>query len=469
MSILELYEIFKQNPIITTDSRNCPENSLFFALKGEKFNGNHYAKDTIENGCSYAFVDEKEFADGKKIIYVENVLETLQKLANHHRKVLNTPIIGITGTNGKTTTKELIAAVLKKKYKTLYTQGNLNNHIGVPLTLLRLEEGHEIAIVEMGANHPGEIKTLVDIVEPNYGIITNVGKAHIEGFGSFEGVIKTKCELYDFLEKNGGAAFVNKGNDLLLAKTTKIEKVIEYGNGSEFSATIENNNPFLVLKWDDSTINTNLIGNYNAENIMASVAIGHSFKVDKKDIIDAIEGYIPQNNRSQFKETAHNKLIIDAYNANPTSMNAAIDNFNLIDGMSYDFLKELLEDDFVLERSKFVFITTNHKPGMGIISTKKLSDENYLDLTTIVPSLSMYPTLLDSFILIKLTVSAFDEETNKYIPITDANTNAITGNNIDLCFKLNIFLSNILLLSFSITPLPVITSTLLSELPKVTF
>lgn len=331
MSILELYEIFKQNPIITTDSRNCPENSLFFALKGEKFNGNHYAKDTIENGCSYAFVDEKEFADGKKIIYVENVLETLQKLANHHRKVLNTPIIGITGTNGKTTTKELIAAVLKKKYKTLYTQGNLNNHIGVPLTLLRLEEGHEIAIVEMGANHPGEIKTLVDIVEPNYGIITNVGKAHIEGFGSFEGVIKTKCELYDFLEKNEGAAFVNKGNDLLFAKATKIEKVIEYGNGSEFSATIENNNPFLVLKWDDSTINTNLIGNYNAENIMASVAIGHSFKVDKKDIIDAIEGYIPQNNRSQFKETAHNKLIIDAYNANPTSMNAAIDNFNLIE------------------------------------------------------------------------------------------------------------------------------------------
>lgn len=331
MSILELYEIFKQNPVITTDSRNCPENSLFFALKGERFNGNHYAKDTIKNGCSYAFVDEKEFADGKKIIYVDNVLETLQKLANLHRKVLNTPIIGITGTNGKTTTKELIAAVLKKKYSTLYTQGNLNNHIGVPLTLLRLNESHEVAIIEMGANHPGEIKTLVEIVEPNYGIITNVGKAHIEGFGSFEGVIKTKCELYDFLEMNRGTVFVNKGNDILFAKTTNIEKVIEYGNCTEFSATIESNNPFLVLKWDDSTINTNLIGSYNAENIMASVAIGHSFKVDKKDIIDAIEDYTPQNNRSQFKETAHNKLIIDAYNANPTSMNAAIDNFNLIE------------------------------------------------------------------------------------------------------------------------------------------
>ena len=331
MSILELYEIFKQNPIITTDSRNCPENSLFFALKGEKFNGNHYAKDTIENGCSYAFVDEKEFADGKKIIYVDNVLETLQKLANLHRKVLNTPIIGITGTNGKTTTKELIAAVLKKKYKTLYTQGNLNNHIGVPLTLLRLNESHEVAIIEMGANHPGEIKTLVEIVEPNYGIITNVGKAHIEGFGSFEGVIKTKCELYDFLEMNRGTVFVNKGNDILFAKTTNIEKVIEYGNCTEFSATIESNNPFLVLNWDNSTIKTNLIGSYNAENIMASVAIGISFNVDKKDVVDAIEGYTPQNNRSQFKETAYNKLIIDAYNANPTSMNAAIDNFNLIE------------------------------------------------------------------------------------------------------------------------------------------
>ena len=183
----------------------------------------------------------------------------------------------------------------------------------------------------MGANHPGEIKTLVEIVEPNYGIITNVGKAHIEGFGSFEGVIKTKCELYDFLEMNRGTVFVNKGNDILFAKTTNIEKVIEYGNCTEFSATIESNNPFLVLNWDNSTIKTNLIGSYNAENIMASVAIGISFNVDKKDVVDAIEGYTPQNNRSQFKETAYNKLIIDAYNANPTSMNAAIDNFNLIE------------------------------------------------------------------------------------------------------------------------------------------
>lgn len=327
MSIIELYEIFKQNPIITTDSRNCPKNSIFFALKGERFNGNLFAKETINKGCSYAIVDEKDVADGEKIFYVENVLKTLQSLANYHRKVLNTPIIGITGTNGKTTTKELIASVLKKKYNTLYTQGNLNNHIGVPLTLLRLNKEHEMAIVEMGANHPGEIKTLVEIVEPNYGIITNVGKAHIEGFGSFENVIKTKCELFDFIKSNNGAVFVNRTNEILFPKTTEIKNVIEYGEGSKYYTNIVNNNPFLVLNWDGLTIKSNLIGNYNSENILASIAIGSYFGVEKNEIINAIENYIPQNNRSQYQETLKNKLIIDAYNANPTSMNASLDNF----------------------------------------------------------------------------------------------------------------------------------------------
>lgn len=327
MSIIELYEIFKQNPIITTDSRNCPKNSIFFALKGERFNGNLFAKETINKGCSYAIVDEKDVADGEKIFYVENVLKTLQSLANYHRKVLNTPIIGITGTNGKTTTKELIASVLKKKYNTLYTQGNLNNHIGVPLTLLRLNKEHEMAIVEMGANHPGEIKTLVEIVEPNYGIITNVGKAHIEGFGSFENVIKTKCELFDFIKSNNGAVFVNRTNEILFPKTTEIKNVIEYGEGSKYYTNIVNNNPFLVLNWDGLTIKSNLIGNYNSENILASIAIGSYFGVEKNEIINAIENYIPQNNRSQYQETLKNKLIIDTYNANPTSMNASLDNF----------------------------------------------------------------------------------------------------------------------------------------------
>lgn len=327
MNISELYKLFEKNPIVSTDSRNCPEGSIFFALKGENFNGNHYAKEVIKKNGTYAIVDEKEFATDDRIILVDNVLDTLQKLANYHRKQLNTKIIGITGTNGKTTTKELIAAVLRKKYKTLFTQGNLNNHIGVPLTLLRLRKEDEIAIVEMGANHPREIKMLVDIVEPNYGIITNVGKAHIEGFGSFEGVVNTKCELYDYIRENNGSIFVNKGNKILREKADGIKKIIEYGDNTEFQATIENNNPFLVLNWNGLSIKSKLIGNYNFENIMASIAIGSHFGIENSLIIEAIEGYVPENNRSQYKETAQNRLIIDAYNANPTSMNASLDNF----------------------------------------------------------------------------------------------------------------------------------------------
>lgn len=331
MNIPDLYKIFNENPIVTTDSRNCPKGSIFFALKGERFNGNHYAKETIEKGCAYAIVDEIEYANGRNIIYVENVLTTLQKLANFHRNQLNIPIVGITGTNGKTTTKELIASVLQRKYKTLYTQGNLNNHIGVPLTLLQLKNEHEIGIIEMGANHPGEIKTLVEIVNPNYGIITNVGKAHIEGFGSFEGVVKTKSELYDFLRNHNGTAFVNKANEILTKSSKGISNVIYYGKDSDFESFMLNNNPFLELKWRNFCIKSKLIGSYNAENIMAAIAIGCYFSVKDDEIVKAIEEYTPTNNRSQYKKTEKNDLIIDAYNANPTSMNASIDNFNQIE------------------------------------------------------------------------------------------------------------------------------------------
>jgi UDP-N-acetylmuramoyl-tripeptide--D-alanyl-D-alanine ligase len=331
MNIPDLYKIFNENPIVTTDSRNCPKGSIFFALKGERFNGNHYAKETIEKGCAYAIVDEIEYANGRNIIYVENVLTTLQKLANFHRNQLNIPIVGITGTNGKTTTKELIASVLQRKYKTLYTQGNLNNHIGVPLTLLQLKNEHEIGIIEMGANHPGEIKTLVEIVNPNYGIITNVGKAHIEGFGSFEGVVKTKSELYDFLRNHNGTAFVNKANEILMKSSKGISNVIYYGKDSDFESFMLNNNPFLELKWRNFCIKSKLIGSYNAENIMAAIAIGCYFSVKDDEIVKAIEEYTPTNNRSQYKKTEKNDLIIDAYNANPTSMNASIDNFNQIE------------------------------------------------------------------------------------------------------------------------------------------
>ncbi len=333
MDINQIYDLFLLHPVITTDRRNCPEGAIFFALKGANFNGNQFAKETIQKGCAFAFVDEKEYADDKQIFYVPNCLTTLQQLAEKHRMTLNTPIIGVTGTNGKTTTKELIASVLKQKYNILYTQGNLNNHIGVPMTLLQLKKEHEIAIIEMGANHPGEIKTLVNIARPNYGIITNVGKAHIEGFGSFEGVINTKCELYDFLKENNGKAFVNKGNDILSDKAQqKGISSIFYGKGADINAEILSSDPFLSIQWNGHQINSQLIGRYNLENIVAAIAIGKNFQLSDEQIVTAIENYTPTNNRSQFKQTEHNELIIDAYNANPTSMNASLDNFILING-----------------------------------------------------------------------------------------------------------------------------------------
>lgn len=327
MDLDKIYELFLQCPTITTDSRNCPKGSIFFALKGANFNGNHFAKETIEKGCSYAFVDEEEYANGTSIFYVPDCLTTLQQLASKHRDTLNTPIVGVTGTNGKTTTKELIASVLKKKYNILYTQGNLNNHIGVPLTLLQLKKDHEIAIIEMGANHPGEIKTLVNIAHPNFGVITNVGKAHIEGFGSFEGVINTKCELYEFLANTKGKAFVNQDNEILSQKA--IEKGLEtipYGM-SITNAEITSSDPFLAISWKGVNIQTQLIGRYNFENVLAAITIGKNFNLSDDEIAKAIEEYTPTNNRSQFKKTNFNELIIDAYNANPTSMNASLDNF----------------------------------------------------------------------------------------------------------------------------------------------
>ncbi|MCR4769356.1 MAG: UDP-N-acetylmuramoyl-tripeptide--D-alanyl-D-alanine ligase [Bacteroidaceae bacterium] len=326
--VKELYKIFTEHPVVTTDSRDCPAGSIFFALKGETFNGNEYAVQALQKGCAFAVVDEwSDEMDGYKsqLMKVDDVLTTLQQLAHYHRQVLNTPIIGITGTNGKTTTKELISAVLKKKYNVLYTQGNFNNHIGVPKTLLQLTTEHELAVIEMGANHPGEIKTLVNIVEPNYGIITNVGKAHLLGFGSFEGVIRTKGELYDFLREHGGVVFIDGNNEHLLKISDGLELVKYANNGN-----IIGNDPFLSIKWHDKTIHTNLIGIYNADNVLAAATIGSYFKVGDEAICEALSEYVPSNNRSQFKKTEQNNLIVDAYNANPTSMKAALDNFSNI-------------------------------------------------------------------------------------------------------------------------------------------
>lgn len=353
MSISSLYDIFLKHPVITTDSRDCPADSIFFALKGETFDGNAYAQKALELGCAYAVVDEAEYATDYRCILVDDVLKTLQLLANYHRKALGTPIIGVTGTNGKTTTKELIAAVLSEKYNVLFTQGNFNNHIGVPKTLLRLTKEHEIAVIEMGANHPGEIKSLVDIVEPDFGIITNVGKAHLEGFGSFEGVIRTKGELYDFLRSakkhavsmsNGQSyecpkVFIHADNEHLLGISHDLA-LVKYGTTpspdlSVFGEIAECA-PFLSFSWKNQSagsnapvhnVNTHLIGSYNIYNMLAAATIGLHFGVSEEQVDHALANYIPSNNRSQLTITSSNKLIVDTYNANPTSMNAALLNF----------------------------------------------------------------------------------------------------------------------------------------------
>ena len=332
MSIIDLYDLFIHNPQITTDSRNCPKGSIFFALKGDKFDGNQYAGKALASGCVYAVIDNPDYYIGKRTILVDNVLKTLQQLAHHHRKVLGLPIIGITGTNGKTTTKELLAAVLSTKFNLLYTEGNFNNHIGVPLTLLRLTHDHEMAVIEMGASHPGDIKELVDIVHPNYGIITNVGRAHLEGFGSFEGVIRTKGELYDYIRRSKGKIFIKKENEYLQSIAKGIEQ-ITYGNGDDAFASgqVVSCDPFLVFNWKQQgklhTVETHMIGSYNLDNVLAAVAVGRFFKIPAERISRAIAAYEPTNNRSQFKKTDNNELIIDAYNANPSIMKVALDNF----------------------------------------------------------------------------------------------------------------------------------------------
>jgi len=328
-NIEELYSIYIKHQQICTDTRKIIPDSLFFALKGESFDANSFASQALENGCAYAVIDEKKYNSGEKYILVDNVLQTLQQLAAYHRKQLKIPIIGITGTNGKTTTKELIHAVLSKKYNTCATQGNFNNHIGVPLTILSIHNDVEIAVIEMGANHQNEIKELCEISSPDFGLITNIGKAHLEGFGSIEGVIKTKKELYDSIQINKGKIFVCHDNPLLMDISKGIERKT-YGVNAESDCRGEiiESDPLLKIKWSNNeVISTNLFGNYNFENVMAAICIGEYFGVDTNDIKDAIENYFPSNNRSQIIKTEKNTILMDAYNANPTSMEASIMNF----------------------------------------------------------------------------------------------------------------------------------------------
>ena len=354
MEIKELYRLYQQHPCITTDSRDCPEGSIFLALKGESFDGNKFAKSAIEKGCAFAIVDDQSAipAGDDRYIIVENCLQTFKDLAREHRRQFNIPVIGITGTNGKTTTKELIAAVLSQKFNVLYTQGNFNNDVGVPKTLFRLTSEHEIAVIEMGASHPGDIKTLAETAEPTCGLITNVGRAHLQGFGSFEGVIKTKCELYDFLRtQEEGLIFINADNEYLMDQIGDDEEIwiTPYSTDPDnwyscISGEVIECNPFLKFRWREplmtleeegrSTkwhkVQTQLIGAYNIDNLLAAIAVGINFGVDRKKICAALEEYVPTNNRSQMIVTQKNHLIVDAYNANPTSMHAALDNFSLI-------------------------------------------------------------------------------------------------------------------------------------------
>ena len=337
-SLEELYSLFQAHSVITTDTRHCPEGSLFFALRGERFDGNAFALQALQAGCAFAVVDDPAVGGDERLLHVPDVLTTLQQLAALHRRTLGTPIVQITGTNGKTTTKELTAAVLARKFDLLCTQGNFNNHIGVPKTLLQLRPHHQMAVIETGANHPGEIALLTDLVQPECGLITNVGMAHLEGFGSFEGVMRTKGELYDYLRhKPGGFIFLHADNEHLCRMAGSLPAV-RYGLPGHDCYTegeVLDCTPFLRLRfrtqggaWHE--VQTHLIGAYNVANVLAAAAVGAHFGVPDVDIAEALAAYEPTNNRSEWMRTQRNELIVDAYNANPTSMKAALDNFALI-------------------------------------------------------------------------------------------------------------------------------------------
>ncbi|WP_207421848.1 UDP-N-acetylmuramoyl-tripeptide--D-alanyl-D-alanine ligase [Desertivirga brevis] len=335
MTTEELYNIYLQYPTVCTDTRKIVKGCLFFALKGDNFDGNAFAEMAINEGAEYAVIDDPKVKKDDRYLVVEDVLVALQELARYHRKQLTIPFIGITGTNGKTTTKELLNSVLSQKYKTYATQGNLNNHIGVPLTLLAIGKDIELAIIEMGANHQKEIGFLSSIAQPTHGLITNVGKAHLEGFGGFEGVKKGKGELYDFLKSSGGTIFTNKTNPHLLemSENKNLQNIIFYGNaeGSEVSGEITENDPYLKVTWKNKdsaySVKTNLTGAYNLENILAAATLGLHFNLSPSAINEGIMSYVPGNNRSQVTKTDRNTLICDYYNANPSSMAVALENF----------------------------------------------------------------------------------------------------------------------------------------------
>jgi len=329
MTISEIHQIYLKCSAISIDTRKIIRNSLFVAIKGDRYDANEFAKEALDKGASYVLIDNKKYYIDERTIYVEDSLKTLQYLATFHRTFLKIPIVALTGSNGKTTTKELINVVLSKKFNVKATVGNLNNHIGVPLTLLSFDKNTEIGIVEMGANHQKEIEFLCQIAQPDFGYITNFGKAHLEGFGGVEGVIKGKSEMYSYLRLNNKKVFINNDDSIQVEKSIGIEKISFSTTDTSASIFIKNveANPFVSVAFNSVIINSHLIGLYNANNINAAIVIGNHFDVSDTDIKEAIEAYIPENNRSQLITKGSNEIILDAYNANPSSMKVALENF----------------------------------------------------------------------------------------------------------------------------------------------
>jgi len=409
--IKHLYNIYLKHPKVCIDTREISRDCLFFALKGPNFNANEFAIQALEKGASYAIVDEEKYVLDDRYILVKDCLKTLQKLSAYHRKQLYCPILGITGTNGKTTSKELCLQVLKQKLKTTATAGNLNNHIGVPLSLLSIHTDTEFAIIEMGANHIGEIEFLCSLAKPDYGVITNVGKAHLEGFGSLEGVLQTKTELYKYLAKDNAPIFIKDNHQILIEKIPSNCPTIPYGqlNSSTYNIRYKEAQPFVKVMVNDVEIQSQLIGDYNFDNIALSIAVGMEFGIDIKDIKQAIESYVPTNNRSQLIKTDSNIILLDAYNANPMSIEKAIHNLANIEHQNKVMI---LGDMFELgkEANKEHINIINHCLNSGITDVRfvgeifnalnKTGYESYDNTNALIEQLKKQ-SIRDAFILIK--------------------------------------------------------------------
>lgn len=419
MEVQELYRLFIQHPDISTDTRNIREGCLFFALKGGSFNGNAFAEEALIRGAEYAIVDEVKYARGSKCILVDDVLQTLQRLARYHREQLDIPFIGITGTNGKTTTKELLYAVLAQKFKTFATKGNLNNHIGVPLSILAVDSSCEIAIIEMGANHIGEISLLCEIAQPTHGLITNVGKAHLEGFGSFDGVMIAKGELYSYLQKHGGLLFAQGNNghlmEMIRAKHIADNSIITYGftKLNAVYGRLIAADPYLSIGWNsqnwpiEHVVTTQLTGSYNLENFLAAITVGLHFGLHANEINHGISQYTPQNNRSQISKTARNTVIADFYNANASSMSAALDNMEALKASHKTIILgdmfELGEDSFmehalIVARAKAIAVHRLIFVGKEFYQHRDSEAEFYQTTEEASDAVS---SISDSFILLK--------------------------------------------------------------------